>query len=1108
MRIVPIAIALFSTMMTVYAGSNRLAEMAEALQAQSMRAREQAVSVAMREGLPIREQSPDGHIIELQKIVKGRAVYYATDNEHAAMTTHTRKLWSAPYNLTGEGYTHLGEWDGGAVRGTHDELTGRVTQMDGTETRSDHATHVAGTLIASGVKSAARGMASAADLSAYDWNDDASEMAAAADGGMEISNHSYGYIVGWYHHSNGDWDWYGDTSIDPHESYLFGFYDQQAHDWDDIAYHAPYYLIVKSAGNDRNDVAPKAGTPHRHNGEGSYTDTHYDDGYDHGGYDTISSAALAKNVLTVGAVDDIADYHTARDVHMSSFSGWGPTDDGRIKPDLVANGISLYSSLASSDHAYGYMSGTSMSAPNAAGTLVLLQEQYRHTHGGASMRAATLKGLVIHTADEAGESAGPDYQFGWGVLDALKAAETITEDTNLTTMEEGTLTAHATFRRDIVLKGGLETYKATLSWSDPAGTPVAPALDPPDPMLVRDLDLRVIHDGVVYYPWSLDRDHPGDPAVRTHPNHADTVEQVQIDHPEAGTYTVVVDHTGSLPSDQNFSLILDPMEAGTPALVYETYRIEDTGSSGNGNGIVNPGEALAAWVTLNNTGSESLHQVEANLSTSDACVAMPDTHLEWGTIPASHSQESTAFDFNVSATCPEGHSLTFHLAITATEGTWSQDFMIPVLGANAAPIAYAGSDQEHDVGEAVTLDGSGSYDPDGSIVSYLWTEGDTTLSTSATFTRSDFGVGQHTLTLTVTDNNGTTARDTVLISVYDPKDDRYEENDNQATAYDLRAYPDTWLHTINGYGKQYDADWYVIHLDAGTQVEVTARFRQEEGDIDLHFINEQGLEVARSAGYTDDESITYVVEKGGDYFIKLSYGNQGNRYDLKWTRLNVSPHADAGKDVTAGVGEPVILVGKGEDPDGTIVSYRWEEGTTTLSTDANMTKTDFSVGKHILTFTVTDDGNATASDTVTVTIKTTPYNTPPIAWAGEDRNVTLGEAVLFDGSESRDPDGYITSYLWKEGDTILSTAGMFVKKDFSVGAHTVTLTVTDNEGATGDKQVVIRVKEGSTETFPGGGCSYNPRSRGADGMVVLMIIVTLLYPVSRWVYRRNIGIKS
>jgi subtilisin family serine protease len=100
-------------------------------------------------------------------------------------------------------------------------------------------------------------------------------------------------------------------------------------------------------------------------------------------------------------------YNQPADVRIAGFSSWGPTDDGRIKPDLVANGVAVFSPGGASDSAYTTLNGTSMATPNVAGTLVLLQEYYASLHNGAFMRAATLKGLAIHAADEAVRPRAP-----------------------------------------------------------------------------------------------------------------------------------------------------------------------------------------------------------------------------------------------------------------------------------------------------------------------------------------------------------------------------------------------------------------------------------------------------------------------------------------------------------------------------------------------------------------------------------------------------------------------------------------------------------------------------------------------------------------------------
>ena len=163
-------------------------------------------------------------------------------------------------------------------------------------------------------------------------------------------------------------------------------------------------------------------------------------------YDIITTYGTSKNILTVGAVYPIAyGYKKPWDVTMSTFSGWGPTDDGRIKPDVVADGINLLSSISTADNAYDYYSGTSMASPSAAGSLLLLQEYYSQLHSGAFMRAATLKGLTIHTADEAGSFPGPDYQNGWGLINIKKASDVIKANNTTHLIQENVLINNNTF---------------------------------------------------------------------------------------------------------------------------------------------------------------------------------------------------------------------------------------------------------------------------------------------------------------------------------------------------------------------------------------------------------------------------------------------------------------------------------------------------------------------------------------------------------------------------------------------------------------------------------------------------------------------------------------
>jgi len=545
-----------------------LEELAANLRVRSRAARTEARALALRQGWPLRQMLPDGRVFALMALRGGRPLYYTTCNALAADTVGTDELWpggSTGLNLTGADI-RLGIWDEAAVRCTHQELSGRVTQRDGAMSLSSHATHVAGTMIASGVKPAAKGMSFAATLDAYDWDDDDAEMAAAAASGLCFSNHSYSYIHGWYYNFFGDnrWAWFGDPAISPTEDYTFGFYDETAALWDNIAFNAPHYLIVRAAGNDRSDTGPAPGTEHWvfENGRWVLSTATRDPDGGITGYDTIGDAGVAKNILTIGAVNDIVGGYTAPgDVVMTSFSSWGPTDDGRIKPDLVANGTALYSCVATNNTAYASYSGTSMATPNTTGTLGLLLQHYLNVRR-ATPRAATMKALVIHTANEAGTSPGPDYRFGWGLLNAVGAAQVITSNAaNQAIIREEVLPQGGTFMATFVATG-TEPFKVTIAWTDPPGTPPPPSVDPPTQILVNDLDLRVERDGTIYYPWVLDPSTPA-AAATTGDNNRDNVEQVLITTPTAGRYTVTVSHKGTLRyGTQAFSLIATGCASG------------------------------------------------------------------------------------------------------------------------------------------------------------------------------------------------------------------------------------------------------------------------------------------------------------------------------------------------------------------------------------------------------------------------------------------------------------------------------------------------------------------------------------------------------------------
>jgi hypothetical protein len=462
---------------------------------------------------------PNGGISMLVGIHEnGLPKYITTHNREGGITTSANLLHtggSSGLNLNGENMI-IGIWDGGRVRGTHPLLENRVTQIDNPTSYSDHSTHVSGTMIGTGtvVGGAAKGMAPVAEILAYDFNTDTGEMTGAAAAGMILSNHSYGMNI-------------ANASL-----WQLGYYDSKSRSVDNLTYNAPYYLPIFSAGNDRQSGV--------NTGDG--------------GYDYLTDAGCAKNNIVVAAVREVLNYTGPSSVIMSSFSSWGPTDDGRVKPDVSAKGVSMYSSVGTSG--YANYDGTSMATPNTSGSLLLLQQHYNNVNGNY-MLSSTLRGLALHTADEAGTAPGPDYRFGWGLLNVNKAAEVISNNgTSSIIIEEELLSGEVyTFS---VQADGVNDLVASLTWTDPAGVLLPSGVeDDSTPSLINDLDLRVSQDGgATFYPWKLDPSNFSAAATQGD-NLVDNIEKTEIAG-ASGEYIIQVSHKGGALANggQVFSLII------------------------------------------------------------------------------------------------------------------------------------------------------------------------------------------------------------------------------------------------------------------------------------------------------------------------------------------------------------------------------------------------------------------------------------------------------------------------------------------------------------------------------------------------------------------------
>ncbi|MFT5237235.1 MAG: hypothetical protein ACI9M9_000827 [Flavobacteriaceae bacterium] len=472
---------------------------------------------------------------------------------------------TAGRNYTGLGIGVLCRDDG--VVGPHIDFQGRIDNSTASGSGGTHGDGVSGIMAGAGnLNPKMRGMASGSNLHVVNYQAnflDSETVGLITSGDVQVTNSSY---------SNGCNDGY--TSITQ-------TVDTQTKD-------IPTLLHVFSAGNsNNNNCGYGAG-----NQWGNIT----------GGHKQGKNVIATANVFFDGS--------------LVNSSSRGPAHDGRIKPDIAANGQNQNSTTENNQ--YQSFGGTSGAAPGIAGVSAQLYELYGDANGGALPQSALIKAALLNTANEAG-NIGPDYKFGWGIVNGLRAGLLLEEGRYLSdNISQGVTNNHT-----INVPTGTTQVRFMAYWSDvPAATGASPAL-------VNDLDLIVTDPSSgMHLPWILDETPNAttlDLPATNGADHLNNVEQVLLNNPAAGNYDIEI---------SGFNIPVGPQEY---FIVYEIISENLTLTYPNAGESFVPGETESIHWDATNTAADFDLEYSIDNGTSWSVIASVDnnvTNYGW-TVPSS-----------------------------------------------------------------------------------------------------------------------------------------------------------------------------------------------------------------------------------------------------------------------------------------------------------------------------------------------------------------------------------------------------------------------------------------------------------------------------------------
>ncbi len=531
-----------------------------------------------------------------------------------------RVNWLGNKNINGISYNGEGVWmavgDDGAI-GPHIDFKGRTDQSVSGSSSGEHGDHVCGIAVGAGnLNPDAQGMAWAADLKVYNvWNAVNSSPTSVSNPGIVVTSTSYG------NGCNAGYTSFARTA------------DQQVRQLETI-------MHVFSAGN--------SGTQNCGYGAGP-------------GWGNITGGIKAgKNVMAIGNV-------LATD-GLANSSSRGPAHDGRIKPDVCANGTQVLSAFPNNQ--YVSNTGTSMAAPGASGTYTALVHAFKTLNGDTVPPSSLMKATMMNTADDLGNK-GPDFSYGWGRINARKALQ-VFEDNRflLDTIAQGDSNVHV-----INVPANAKDVKIMVYWNDYEASSNATTA------LVNNLDMTVTDgNAVTHLPYVLNTTPT--PAALNSPatrgvDDLNNVEQVYFQNPSNTNFTVKVKGKTVPQGPQGYVIVYtyemdnltvtypsngESLEAGTAELI--RWDAVDTNATVSVEYSVDNG---ATWSIVNGNvpfNREYQNFVVPNVATSTALIRL--TQGNFSTISQPFSIIDRPNNVSIVSVCPTDFTISWDSVPGAT----------------------------------------------------------------------------------------------------------------------------------------------------------------------------------------------------------------------------------------------------------------------------------------------------------------------------------------------------------------------------------------------------------------------------------------------------------